>query len=106
MVALSVTMIEPAWRSLWISSGTQKFELEPRDRDMQVEVFAKAAAVASSQGEVQRFCSASRYGSVKIRSPGYLAECMVAGEGSNSFFCVPREPRGRKTGTACAPERW
>ena len=37
-----------------------EFELEPRDRHVQVEVFAKGAAVASSQGDVQRFCSATR----------------------------------------------
>ena len=43
-VSLSVTMIDPVWRSPWISvSGLRhEFELEPRYRHMQVEVFAEA----------------------------------------------------------------
>ena len=53
----------------------------------------KRAAVASSHGCVQRFCSAMRYGSVKIRSSVILQSAWLPAKAAIPSFFSPAGPR-------------
>ncbi len=92
-------MIDPVWRSPWISASglAMNLSLSREIATCRSRSSRKPAAVASSQGDVQRFCSACEIWFGKDQILGDLAERMVAGKRGDALFLL----RGgnRKVGT-------